>query len=92
MIKHIQYFSIIKYWKDNKYCTCLSVIILDSIFVNSNKEYYLQISLEECKYAIKDMTDINKKPNIWLTYTIILLLLKYCFKFDFLLQWHKLRW
>ena len=38
--------------KDNEYCACLSVILLDSIFVNSNKEYYLQIFLE-CKYAIK---------------------------------------
>ena len=40
--------------EDNKYCACLSVILLDSIFVNSNKEYYPQIFLEECKYAIKD--------------------------------------
>ena len=40
--------------KDNEYCACLSVILLDSIFVNSNKEYYPQIFLEECKYAIKD--------------------------------------
>ena len=29
--------------EDNKYCACLSVILLDSIFVNSNKEYYPQI-------------------------------------------------
>ena len=33
--------------------------MLDSIFVNSNKEYYLQIFLEECKYAIKDRKIIN---------------------------------
>ena len=33
---------------------CLSVILLDPIFVDSDKEYYPQISLEECKYAIKD--------------------------------------
>ena len=33
---------------------CLSVILLDPIFVDSDKEYYSQISLEECKYAIKD--------------------------------------
>ena len=32
-----------KILEDNKYCACLSVILLDSIFVNSNKEYYLQI-------------------------------------------------
>ena len=45
--------------KDNEYCVCLSVIWLDSIFVNSNKEYYLQIFLEEHKYAIKDRKIIN---------------------------------
>ena len=41
--------------KDNKYCECLAVIILDSIFVNLNKEInYPYIFFEECKYAIKD--------------------------------------
>ena len=25
--------------KDNEYCTCLSVILLDSILVNSDKEH-----------------------------------------------------
>ena len=25
--------------KDNEYCTCLSVILLDSIFVNLDKKY-----------------------------------------------------
>ena len=45
--------------KDHEYCACLSAILLDSIFVNSNKEYYLQIFLEECKYAIKDRKIIN---------------------------------
>ena len=45
--------------KDNEYCTCLSVILLDSSFVNSNNEYYLQIFFEECKYAIKDRKIIN---------------------------------
>ena len=39
--------------KDNEYCACLSVILLDSVFVNSDKEYYPQILLEECKYVIK---------------------------------------
>ena len=28
-------------------------------FVNSNKEYYLQIFLEKCKYAIKNRKIIN---------------------------------
>ena len=31
----------------------LCIILLDSIFVNSDKEYYPQIVLEEFKYAIK---------------------------------------
>ena len=43
--------------KDNEYCTCLSVILLDSIFVNSNKDYYPQIFLEECKYSLKKEKD-----------------------------------
>ena len=33
--------------KDNEYCTCLSVKLLDSIIVKSDKEYYPQIILEE---------------------------------------------
>ena len=52
--------------KDNEYCACLSVILLDSIFVNSNKEYYPQIFLE-CKCAIKDrkiINAINKNLNL----------------------------
>ena len=39
--------------EDNEYCACLSVILLDSVFVDSDREYYPQISLEEWKYAIK---------------------------------------
>ena len=39
------------------------------------------------------LTGINKKPNnTWLTYTITLLLSKYCITFDLFLQWYKLRW
>ena len=37
----------------------LSAILLDSIFLDSNKEYYLQMFLEECKYAMKDRKIIN---------------------------------
>ena len=48
-----------KIQKDDEYCTCLSAILLDSIFVNSNKEYYPEIFLEECKYTIKDRKIIN---------------------------------
>ena len=45
--------------KDDECCACLSVILLDSIFVNSNKDCYLQIFLEERKYAIKDRKIVN---------------------------------
>ena len=36
-------------------------IIINSIFVNSNKTYYPQIFLEEYKYAIKDKTISNER-------------------------------
>ena len=45
--------------KDNEYCTYLSVTLLDSIFVYSDKKYYTQIFLEECKYAMKKKKIIN---------------------------------
>ena len=45
--------------EDNEYFACFSVILLDSIFVNSNKEYYPQMLLEECKYAIKSNKILN---------------------------------
>ena len=45
--------------KDNEYCTRLSAILLDSLFVKSDKEYYPQILFEECKYALKK----KKKRN-----------------------------
>ena len=32
--------------KDNEYFACLSIIFLDSIFVNSDKEYYPQMLLK----------------------------------------------
>ena len=37
----------------------LSVILLDFIFFNSNKEYFPETFLEECKYAIKNRKIIN---------------------------------
>ena len=40
--------------KDDKYFTCLSVMLLDFIFVNSNKKYYLEISLKERRYVTKN--------------------------------------
>ena len=40
----------------------IHVALLDSIFVNSDKEYYPQILLQECKYAVKNknINTINK--------------------------------
>ena len=49
---------VIKYL-DNKWCTCLSVISLDSI-VNADKKYP-QIFLEECKHAVKKKKILNSK-------------------------------
>ena len=40
--------------KDCEFCLCLYVILLDSIFVNSDKEYCPQVLLEECNYAMKN--------------------------------------
>ena len=34
-------------------------MLLDSIFANSDKEYYPQIFLEKCKYAIKNKKIVN---------------------------------
>ena len=41
--------------KDNRYFACLSVILLDFIFVNSDKDYYPQILLEECNMQLQLM-------------------------------------
>ena len=38
--------------KQNERYAYLSTILLDSILVNSNNEYYPQIFLKECLYAI----------------------------------------
>ena len=38
--------------KENAPCTCLSIIMLDSI-IKAKKKYYPQMSLEECKYEQK---------------------------------------
>ena len=43
-----------KILKDNEYFVCLSVMLLGSIFVNSDEEYYPQILFEGCKYAVKN--------------------------------------
>ena len=36
--------------KEKGPCTCLSIIILDSV-IKANKKYYPQTVLEECKYV-----------------------------------------
>ena len=46
--------------KDNEYCTCLSVILRGSIFVNSDKECYPQIFLEEYRYERKKKKAMNR--------------------------------
>ena len=53
--------------KENERYTCLSVILLDSTFVNSNKEYYSQIFLKECKYTVRNkkiMNTINEEVEL----------------------------
>ena len=45
--------------KGNEYYPCLSVILLDSILVNSDKECFPQIFLEECKYMMKNRELMN---------------------------------
>ena len=41
-----------KYQKENASYKCLPLIMLDSV-IKTNKKYYPQILLEECKYEIK---------------------------------------
>ena len=53
-------FQYYKIPKDNEYCTCLCVMLLYSIIVSSGKEYYPQIFLERCKYAIENRKTTNK--------------------------------
>ena len=43
------YFQNNKIPKNNKYFICLSVTLLDSNFVNSDKQYYPETFLAECK-------------------------------------------
>lgn len=44
--------------KQNKRCTCLSVILLDSTVVLDNK-YHPEIFLKQCKYAVKNKKIID---------------------------------
>ena len=55
--------------KENTPCTCLSIIMLDSV-IKAKKKYYPQTFLEECKYEqkrkkIENLIDYDlKKANL----------------------------
>ena len=51
--------------ENNKYCNCLSVILLDFV-IKIDNDYYLQIFLEECKNAVKKtkMNRINEELDL----------------------------
>ena len=52
--------------EDNECCACLSIILSDSV-VKIDYDYYPQMFLEECKYAVrkkKTMNTINVKLNL----------------------------
>ena len=54
--------------KENTPCTCLSIIMLDSV-IKAKKKYYPQTFLEECKYEqkrikIENLIDDLKKANL----------------------------
>ena len=53
MKKSTQDFIIIKYHKKVLNLFCLSVILIDSLF-RTDKIYYAQEFLEECKYIVKE--------------------------------------
>ena len=39
--------------KEGSQCICLSVLLIDSVY-RTGKNYYRQVFLEECKYAVKE--------------------------------------
>ena len=52
--------------EDNECCSCLSVTSLDCT-VNIDEKYYLQIFLEECKYAVtkkRMIKSFNEELNL----------------------------
>ena len=52
--------------EDNEYCTCFSALLLDSV-VKLDNDYYPQIFLKECKYAVKKkkvINSINEELNL----------------------------
>ena len=49
--------------KNNESFICLSVILLDSNFVNSDKQYYLETFFAECKKVKKTTNKIINRIN-----------------------------
>ena len=39
--------------KEGSHCICVWVLLIDSVF-KMNKNYYLKLLLEECKYIVKE--------------------------------------
>ena len=54
--------------KEGSQFTCSSVILIDSVFI-TDKNYYLQVFLEECKYVVKE----KKILSILLKFLLILI-------------------
>ena len=44
-----------KILKEGSHCICLSVILINSVFITSKN--YLQVFLEECKYILTEKKD-----------------------------------
>ena len=42
-----------KILKESSQCTCLSVILINSVFITGSS-YYPQVSFEECIYVVKE--------------------------------------
>ena len=59
--------------EENECYTCLSVILLYSIFFNSYTEYYPQIFLRECKYALKEL--MNTKIVLWYFFFFLIIIM-----------------
>ena len=44
--------------EEHSQCICLSLILIDSVY-RTDKNYYLQVFVEECKYVLKEKTMSN---------------------------------
>ena len=40
--------------KEDPHCICLSVVLIDSVFLKKGKNYYPQGFLGKCKYIVKE--------------------------------------